>query len=149
MKKILMKAVMTSISEVMETMFFLPVEFGDEMKLGDSGIDQSKPIMVSELKFTGDVSGSLSILATRDLIGEMAENFMGEAKGLLSDEHLSGTLAEMLNMVCGNALSKTDSKIPFELGIPQMIDDKKIFDKELLTIVETTQSKMAIRLKMN
>lgn len=149
MKKILMKAVMTSISEVMETMFFLPVEIGDEMKLGDSEIDQSKPIMVSELKFTGDVSGSLSILAPKNLVGEMAENFMGEAKGLLTDDHLSGTLTEMLNMVCGNALSKTDSKIPFELGIPLMIDGKKISDKELLTIVETTQSKMAIRLKLD
>ena len=149
MKKILMKAVMTSISEVMETMFFLPVEIGEEMNLGDSEIDQSKSIMVSELKFTGDVSGSLCILVPKELIGEMAENFMGEDRELLSDDHLSGTLTEMLNMVCGNALSKTDSKIPFELGIPEMIDEKKISDKELLTIVETTQSKMAICLRVN
>jgi len=149
MKKILMKAVMTSISEVMETMFFLPVEIGEEMNFGDSEIDQSKSIMVSELKFTGDVSGSLCILAPKDLIGEMAENFMGEDRESLSDDHLSGTLTEMLNMVCGNALSKTDSKIPFELGIPEMIDEKKISDKELLTIVETTQSKMAICLRVN
>ena len=147
MKKILMTAMKTSISEVMETMFFLPVEFGEEATLAQCEMD--KPIMASRLKFTGDVSGSLCILAPQNLIGEMAENFMGEARGLLTDDHLFGTLTEMLNMVCGNALSKTDTKVPFELGIPEVIDESKIQEKEMLTIVETTQANMAIRLKID
>lgn len=147
MMKVLMTAMKTSISEVIETMFYLPVEFGDEAILAQCGID--KPIMASRLKFTGDVSGSLCIFASKDLIGEMAENFMGEARGLLTDDHLSGTLTEMLNMVCGNALSKIDTKVPFELGIPEMIDESKIQEKEILTIVETTKSNMAILLKID
>jgi len=149
MKKILMKAVMTSISEVMETMFFLPVEIGEEMNLGDSEIDQSKSIMVSELKFTGDVSGHLILIVPENLGVEMAENFMGESYENITQDHLSGTVTEMLNMVCGNALSKTNSKVPFELGIPEMMDISKISDRQVFTLVETTESKMAIAVIMD
>ncbi len=149
MKKILMTAMMTSISEVMETMFFLPVEFGEASATDQSGLDQDKSTLASRLTFTGDVSGNLSIMAPGDLIGEMAENFMGEPREELTDEHFSGTLTEMLNMVCGNALSKTESKMPFELGIPEMIDDAAFSEQEIFTPVETTQSKMAIGLKID
>ena len=148
MKKILMKAVKTSISEVMETMFFLPVEFDGESTLSECGLNKERTL-VCRLAFNGDTSGSLVIVAPRILVTEMAENFMGEAKGLLTDEHFSGTLTEMLNMVCGNALSKTDTKVPFELGIPEIIDEPDFQDKEKLTIMETTESKMAILLKIN
>ena len=79
----------------------------------------------------------------------MAENFMGESRDQLTSEYLSGTLTEMLNMVCGNALSKTDSKVPFELGIPEMMDISQISDKAVFTLVETTESKMAIFIKMD
>ena len=149
MKKILMKAMMTSISEVMETMFFLPVEFGEESTMVKSGIDINKPVQTSQLKFTGDVSGSLFIVVPKDLIGEMAENFMGESQDRLTEAHLSGTLTEMLNMVCGNALSKAKSKVPFELGIPQVIDEPNFSSEQRLTIIETTQSKMAVFLEID
>jgi len=148
MKKILMKAVKTSISEVMETMFFLPVEFDGESTLSECGLNKEKTL-VCRLAFNGDTSGSLVIVAPMILVTEMAENFMGEAKGLLTNEHFSGTLTEMLNMVCGNALSKTETKVPFELGIPEIIEKPDFQDKEKLTIMETTESKMAIFLKIN
>ncbi len=149
MKKMLMTAMEISISEVMETMFFLPVEFGEDTPLSQSSILKNSPILACQLKFSGDVAGSLSILAPKELVGEMAENFMGEARDLLTDEHLSGTLTEMLNMVCGNALSKTESEVPYELGIPQVIDGSKISEEEMVTIVETTESRMAILLKID
>jgi len=147
MKKILMKAMMTSISEVMETMFFLPVEFGTELTFAEFGMNNKKN-MACRLAFAGDTSGCLILVAPENLIAEMAENFMGESREHLTEEHLSGTLTEMLNMVCGNALSKTDSKVPFELGIPEVIDESEISKKDIFTIVETTESKMAIILKI-
>jgi CheY-specific phosphatase CheX len=148
MKKILMKEMLTSISEVMETMFFLPVEFGTESELSQFGME-NKNTLTCRLAFSGDTSGCLILIAPINFIAEMAENFMGEPRENLTEEHFSGTLTEMLNMVCGNALSKTESKVPFELGIPEVIDESKISKKEIFTIVETTESKMAILLKVN
>lgn len=108
-----------------------------------------KDTMACRLAFTGDASGNLVLLAPEGLVAEMAENFMGESRDQLTSECLSGTLTEMLNMVCGNALSKIDSKDPFELGIPERMDRSKISGKEVFTIVVTTESKMAVWLKMD
>jgi len=147
MKKLLMKAMESSISEVMATMFFLPVEIGNESELIDCAMDKDKT-MACKLSFTGDVSGDLILLAPINLITEMAENFMGESRNHLTHEHISGTLTEMANMVCGNALGKTDSKVPFELGIPELIDPSKTSEKEIVTLVETPLSNMAFILNL-
>lgn len=149
MMKILMTAMKTSISEVMETMFYLPVEFGDESILSQSGMDNNKPNMACQLKFSGDFSGCVTLLIPKDLLFEMTQSFMGESSENLEDEHLSGTLTETLNMICGNALSKVDSKAPFELEIPKVVDEFKILESEMFTIVETPQSMMAINIKMD
>jgi len=148
MKMLLMTAIKTSISEVMETMFFSPVEFGPESTLAECAMDKENT-MACKLSFTGNVSGDLILVAPINLVTEMAENFMGESRDHLTHEHISGTLTEMANMVCGNALSKTNSKVPFELGIPEIIDKSRIPEQELVSIIETTLSKMAFILKIN
>jgi len=130
----------------METMFFLPVEFGPEIPIAESGMDAKK--LVCELAFKGDFSGNLILMAPETLVVEMAENFMGESLENLTPEHLDGTLTEMLNMVCGNALRKIEAKTPFELGIPKKIGST-LFETHVFTIVETTDSKMAILLTLD
>lgn len=148
MKKTLMKVMTTSISDVMETMFFLPVEVGPETIFKKCGIEKDGSI-ACELTFTGDTTGKLIIVCPTDLTAEMAENFMGEPKDNLTQEHLSGTLTEMLNMVCGNALSKTEPTIPYELGIPELISCSELDEKDEYTLIETIDSKMAVSLIMD
>lgn len=145
MKKILMTAITTSISEVMETMFFLPVQIGSEIVFEESGLEKKKAI-ACQLTFSGDTSGKLIIAAPFDLAAEMAENFMGEEKAQLTQEHLTGTLAEMLNMVCGNALSRVKPKVPYELGIPEVISLSDIKEKIKYTLIETIDYRLLISL---
>lgn len=147
MMKTLMTAVMTSISEVMETMFFMPVEPGEETSFSRCGLDED--LLFCRLGFKGEASGSLTIAAPAALAQEMAENFMGESRDSLTGEQISGTLTEMLNMVCGNALSRMASKAPFELGIPEIINRKSVSDEALFTPVETPAHLMAVGLKMD
>jgi len=78
--KSLMTAMTTSISEVMETMFFLPVEFGEETKAISERMKEYKPGMACQLKFFGDASGNITLLIPESLLGEMAQNFMGTPK---------------------------------------------------------------------
>ena len=149
MMKLLTTAMMTSISEVMETMFYLPVEFDEKPGTIQSTMDANKPNMACQLRFSGDVSGHFILLVPKVFLTQMTENFMGESREALEDEHLSGTLTEMLNMICGNALSKIDSKKPFDLDIPKVIDESTIPETQMFNIVETTQSKMAINIIMD
>ncbi|MCD4675812.1 MAG: chemotaxis protein CheX [Desulfobacula sp.] len=130
-------------------MFYLPVEFGEEATLSQSGMDKHKPNMACQLEFSGDFSGCFTLLIPQGLLLEITQNFMGESREDLGDEHFLGTLTEMLNMICGNTLSKIDSKVPFELDLPKVIDDSKISQTQVFTIVETTQSMMAINISVD
>jgi CheY-specific phosphatase CheX len=145
MKTQLMKAMKTSISEVMETMFFLPVEFGQTAALSRAGLD-APDTMACRLAFSGDISGHVILAAPESLVLEMAENFMGEPRDQLTREHLTGTLKEMLNMVCGNALRNTPAKIPFELGIPDIADLSKIAPDSQFHMIETDVAKLGMLL---
>jgi CheY-specific phosphatase CheX len=146
MKEALTTAVMTSISEVMETMFFLPVEYVQDATLVQSKMDKEENL-ACRLSFSGDISGHLILLGNESLVEEMAQNFMGESLEQITEQNLAETLKEMLNMVCGSALSKIHSSVPFELGIPETLDDSDIPLKEVCSIIETTQAKMAFCLK--
>ncbi len=137
-------AMKTSISEVLETMFFLLIEIRDEKTYSQTGMDKDKSSMACQLKFSGDVSGKFLLITPKKLLLEVTENFLGESIESLEQEHLLGTLTEMLNMISGNALSKIESKIPFELDIPKVIDSTGIPESQPFTIIETTQANMAI-----
>lgn len=139
---------MTSISEVMETMFYMPVEFKENATLAQSEFLKLGPMITCELKFNGDFSGCLTLITPKDLLVEMTQNFMGEPKDHLENEHLLGTLAESLNMIGGNALRKIDSKIPFSLDMPKVLEQTGIFESEKFTIIETTQSMMALHVSV-
>ena len=145
MKKTLMKAMTNSISEVMETMFFLPVEIGHETIFEESGIG-ADDCFACHLSFTGDAAGKLILACPAKLTAEMAQNFLGESEDRLSREHLSGTLTEMLNMVCGNALSKTHPMAPYSLGLPEPVPCSDIDGKEKFILIRTIDSRMAVSL---
>ena len=147
MKKILMTALTNSISEVMETMFFMPVEIGPGTILNDSGINRNNAL-ACRLKFTGDISGDIDIISPGPLVAELASNFLGEIKGELTWEQQLGTLSEMLNMVCGNALKNVKCKLPYRLGIPQMITCTDLNGTAKCTRIETMNSKMPILLSI-
>ena len=83
------------------------------------------------------------------LAAEMAENFMGEDKNQLTQDHLTGTLTEMLNMVCGNALSQVKSKVPYKLGIPEQISFSDLNENIEYTSIEIIDAIILISLIMN
>ena len=147
MKKILMTAMKTSISEVLETMFYLPVEFKEESTRGE--MDKAETDKACQLKFRGDCSGSVTLIVPLELLSEMTGNFTGEPGENCREEDLLGTLTEALNMVCGNALSKTDSKKPFELDIPRVIDAAGIPESLQFAIMETINSTLAINVALD
>lgn len=143
MNKSLMTAITTSISEVMETMFFMLAEIGPEAILKDAGINRSNAL-ACRLSFAGDISGTLVIVSPGSTVLELASNFMGESKDKLTWEQQRGTLAEMLNMVCGNAFRKIKSKLPYTLGIPEMISCDGLDDASECRLIEIMDWRMAL-----
>lgn len=147
MKKML-AATKTSISEVMETMFFMPVEFEEPSDLKEITLLKENQTRVCRLNFTGDRSGSVILLAPRALLAEMTENFMGEPADSFIDELLEGTLKETVNMVGGNALRKIQASRPFELSIPELIPAAEFPETPSLLLIRTPGEAMAVHVSI-
>ncbi len=146
MKKILMTQMMNSISEVMETMFFLPVEFDQASGFEQAGLVPKT--IAAGLDFSGEASGFVTLVVPVELAHEMSANFLGEPREHLSEKQISETLTEMLNMVCGNGLGRVRVAKPFKLGLPRLLDHGDIPPKEPVTVVETMSGKMALYLEL-
>lgn len=125
MMKDLKAAMAASISEVLETMFYLPLETegtGDPVK---RGFFDMKDIRTCRLVFSGDIKGCMVMMVPESLLVPMAVDFMGEEKENIERQHTDGILKEVVNMVLGNLLSSFDSNKDFRLGIPELLDDDK------------------------
>jgi len=143
MKNTLMTVMMTSISEVLETMFFLPAEQQEDRVLSGSGLLENPDTLSAELSFSGDVSGRLIMVVPGGLLAEMTENFMGESTDRLSRALMEGTLTELLNMVCGNALRKLDAGHSFDLGIPAMLDISSVPSDLPAAVMDVSDTRIA------
>lgn len=146
--KTILSAMKTSISEVMEIMFFMPVEFSENVTEKQIKEIKERQCKACCLDFSGDFSGSVYMLVPGQLLSEMTENFMGESRDFLNDEIIEGTLTETVNMVAGNALKKVKAEVSFELGLPKLIPGSQFPETQGILIIETTGSKMAVHVTL-
>lgn len=116
----LMTTMTASISEVMEIMFYTPIEPREAESIKACGFPEDDDIEACAITFSGSFSGQFFIFIPRSLLGIMTENFIGEPRENLTKEHLDGTLKETLNMIAGNTFSKIDPDASFGLGVPEI-----------------------------
>lgn len=133
----LMTAMTNSISDVMETMFYLSVEPRETVAFSTVTDNASDPVTGCRLRFSGPFSGVMMVAVPMSLMEIMTANFMGEDRDRLSLEHCTGTVKEALNMVAGNALSKIDNDASFDLGLPEIIDFPGAISPDAFLTIET------------
>jgi CheY-specific phosphatase CheX len=124
MIKDLKSAMTTSISEVLETMFFMPLEFEEQISLEKLGLAVTPDLMTCRLDFKGKLNGFFLLTIPERLLITMAGDFMGEDRSSITREHSVGIIKEVANMVVGNMFAEMDSQSEFNLGIPEIVDDK-------------------------
>ena len=147
-KEALKKAIKRSISEVLETMFFLPLEFpegqGEEMP-GKGG---NGKVLVTKLSFRGPFSGEFFFFIPEDLTLSLTASFLGEETSKVTRAHATDMAKEIVNMIAGNAFSILDDKGLYDLGIPEILENRGMgAEKGGITIpIRTVDSSLAIRL---
>jgi len=120
-RKTLTSAMKASISDVLETMFFLPLELSDDAQFEKWWASGRKDLLVAKLCFKGPVSGTFFFFIPKDLGLSLAANFMGEEEGDVSREQVEDTVKEILNMISGNSFGTWDDQQVFDLGIPKIV----------------------------
>ncbi len=146
--KNLMTLMKTSISEVLETMFYLPVEFRENLPPVITESIKKNIKTGCRLKVTGSLSATFQLFIPDQLLLDMTQNFMGEDPENCNEEYLNGTLKEALNMITGNALKGLETQTPPDLDIPEIIDSSDMGSSSLL-IIDTIDGAMIMQIEEN
>jgi CheY-specific phosphatase CheX len=142
-KQSLVASMKTSISEVMETMFFLPLEFEDGKDINDIIHGADGGTLACKLAFSGPFSGLTCFLIPGKVAQRLTADFLGEETDRVTEEHMVGTVKEILNMITGKAFSLYDNQTVFKLGIPE------IMPSERWAYLVTTHVKEAMKFYVN
>lgn len=147
-------AMMDSISEVLEGMFYLPLDFKDDAKSEGLWDSEKGKISATRLEFNGPLSGRFIFTVPDQLALSITAGFLGVDLTEATKEHVTETLKEIINMVAGNTFSKFDAQSVFDLGVPEAMsfDDVKATrtdpGKEIFIAIDTLDGWMAFQLVM-
>ncbi|MCU0596221.1 MAG: chemotaxis protein CheX [Desulfobacterota bacterium] len=113
-----------AISRVMETMFFMPVQFGDGTHSLGEWFSREPTVREALIDFQGARSGRGFLLVPVQGLKEMAANFLGLREAEVDEEQMQDTLREAVNMMMGQMLSLWDRKGGCALGIPRFTGER-------------------------
>jgi len=143
-----------SISSVLETMFFLSLDFSDDidiLELWDTGKD---PVIAAKLSFSGPLSGYAVFCIPKKSALSITADFMGKDEQEISDDQINETVKEIINMIIGNTFSMYDPDVVFDLGVPELVgfhDSIKGLpdsEKSFSVVIETLENYMAFQMNI-
>ncbi|RJR33549.1 MAG: chemotaxis protein CheX [Desulfobacteraceae bacterium] len=120
--EILRSAMKRSISEVLEKMFFMPVDFPGTPEQEWADLCRPKKFMVAKLAFNGPFSGQFLFFIPEEMTSSLAAGFLGQDEQHVTVEHRADTVKEIVNMIAGNMFCILDNNALFNLEIPVMIE---------------------------
>lgn len=151
----MMKAMKASISNVLETMFFLMVQISGGHCTPQEWFPRSQPLMGATLNFNGPVTGTFYLLIPLNMAEQIAANFLGLNAEEINVEQRKDTVKEALNMIGGGILSNMEQNGAFKLGIPKMIEEDALSYETLNTLygdglfIETSEHRLAAGVKLD
>jgi CheY-specific phosphatase CheX len=125
-KESLISAMKTSISEVLETMFFLPIDFLESPDLDSMRGSMGHEMAVAKLEFNGPLNGHFIFIIPKELAASTTASFLGKDEHDVNDDHIHETVKEIANMVAGNTFSHYDDQAVYNLGIPELLQTSEL-----------------------
>lgn len=127
------------IDDIMTNMFFLFPDLDDDGEQITDAHPKSDAIHVG-IHF--NTEHYLHFAIDRDLLLEMAGNFMGLMPDELSDAHLEHMALETANILGGNFLVKIDPDHQLKLSIPETLDAAKLKDAKEWSIAFSSDGRV-------
>jgi len=143
-----------AIFEVLEIMFFQPVQFVDHQLPLNEWFPENESLKVARLEFAGPVSGAFYLLIPIALAAEMTANFLGLSEDGVSDQQQADTIKEALNMIGGHMLSLFDEQGKYQLGIPALLAENESmtkpveYENEEILLIETGTMRLAAGIRL-
>jgi len=146
----LLIAAKTSISEVLETMFFLPIDRTDIVQAIAFDGEVSDDMELVEVRFSGMFSGTFLLVIPDDLALFLTASFLGSIEEKVLSAHIRETKKEMANMIAGNTFTHFNDQVEFDLGIPKIVRARDALDgsgrgEEIIYQSQTLEKSLFIR----
>jgi chemotaxis protein CheY-P-specific phosphatase CheC len=144
-----------AISNVLETMFFLPVQIIDDGSILDNWSQQNTKFWHVTVQFSGPIQGTFFLLAPVQLAREITANFLGLSGSEVESVQEADTVKEALNMIGGYVLSQIEKADAYQLGIPEIVAAEDTdptalqVEPENLVLMETDENHLAVGLRLN
>jgi CheY-specific phosphatase CheX len=152
-KQNLLNAAKVSISEVLETMFFLPIENTDiiDTELFDATITDDMELV--RIRFSGIYSGAFLLVIPDELALFLTASFLGSIEEQVLPVHILETKKEMTNMIAGNTFTHFNDQIEFDLGIPEVVYAQDVLtrsgrEEELVYRIHTLEKSLFVRVTL-
>ena len=152
-KKDLMAAMRNSISEVLETMFFLPIDSSDIVDTAafDDAVEEDMELV--EVRFSGMFSGSFLLVIPDELALFLTASFLGSIEEQVLPIHILETKKEMANMIAGNTFTHFNDLIEFDLCIPTVVNGRDAMNRsdhteEIIYRSHTLEKSLLIRVTL-
>jgi CheY-specific phosphatase CheX len=153
-KESLTTAMKNSISSVLETMLFLPMDFPDAVHKKEFWNGKTDRIMAARLDFEGPFCGYCVFYMPKKFAVSMAADFMGKDAKDISADQTTGTVMEITNMIAGNTFSLYDEEAVFNLKIPELVrpaDFKEVFlgyKNDIFVVIDSLENRMAFHMNI-
>jgi hypothetical protein len=92
-------------------------------------------------------------LIPHSLAGSLTADFLGQELDEIGMAEVEETTKELLNMICGKALSLFDPKAVFKLGIPEMVHSGEISDtvfsgngEDITLLYNASENQLAVKI---
>ncbi|MBW2340078.1 MAG: chemotaxis protein CheX [Deltaproteobacteria bacterium] len=133
-KETMMKTLKEAISNVLDTMFFQPVQLDESNSNFQEWFSIGQSLCGATVSFNGPLAGSLYLIVPLDLLSEITANFLGLKEEEIHEDQRRDTVREALNMIGGRMLSLADKAGAFKLGIPELMDENDLSDEKLAAL---------------
>lgn len=120
-----------AISNVLDTMFFQPVQFVDSKCTLKEWFSDKQSLIGATLSFNGPSVGSFYLLLPVEVAKKVTANFLGLVEEEINKEQRRDTVKEALNIIGGHMFSLFDNKGDFKLGIPELIEGNDLTENKL------------------
>ncbi|MDY6986457.1 MAG: chemotaxis protein CheX [Thermodesulfobacteriota bacterium] len=153
-RTVLRAAMKTSISDVLETMFFVPLEFSESVRRDDRWRIDEKDMIMSKVSFTGPLNGYFVLSVPLDVARSITGNFLGRNEDKLSQKDIEGTVQEIVNMMAGSTFFNYDDQAVFSLGIPEVLHlleaprEEPNWKEAILVVAQTPDNYLALEMVM-
>ena len=148
-REIMIKTMREATSNVLETMFYQPVQITDTNCSLQDWFSDTQLLVGATLSFHGSSKGSFYLLLPATMVAGITANFLGIEEEEINEEQKMDAVKESLNMIGGNILSLFDKEGVFQLGIPELIEENDLAEDKLgglkgdAILIETEENRLA------